>query len=147
MSHDKERSDAAGERLVHNARRLLREGTSELDATTLARLAHARRQALDEYDRRQACTAWPGAGWRSGLAAAALGVLAVALWVGRDGAPPASSPVFLQPPAQNGGGARSADLEMLLTEENFELLEDLDFFEWMEANLEPTEGADAGRSG
>lgn len=147
MSHDRERNDAAGERLVHDARRLLREDTRQLDAATLARLAQARRQALDEYDRRQARAAWPGTGWRSGLAAATLGVLAVALWIGRDGTPPTSAPSVVEPPTQNGAGARSADLEVLLAEENLELLEDLDFFDWLEANLELTNGADAGRSG
>lgn len=147
MSHDRERNDDDAERLVHDARRLLREDTRQLDAASLVRLAHARRQALDEYDRRQARAAWPGTGWRNALAAAALGVLAIALWIGRDGAPPMSAPGVVQPPAQNGAGARSADLEVLLAEENLELLEDLDFFDWLEANLELTNGADAGRSG
>lgn len=86
-------------------------GVEDLDGATRARLARARRRALVESDRRR--------GWREGLAlgglaVAGLAVVAVLLWQ------PPSSPAAVP----------LADVELLASEE-YELVEDLEFYLWL----------------
>ncbi|ROR34318.1 hypothetical protein [Inmirania thermothiophila] len=103
------------EALARRARALL-ETAPGPDAATRARLEAARRRALAAPARRRIAAGW-GAAVAAGLAAAAL-------WLGwpRPGAVPAEA------------------LELVVVDAPPELIEELDFFLW----LEETEGRDAG---
>ena len=120
------------DRLVRDAERLLRQGAEDLDAATLARLHRARQQALAELDRHARRPSWLQPGWRPAAGVAVVAVLAVALWIGRMSGPAAPEPQSAKTPA---GTADSSDLDLVLAEENLEMLEDLEFFDWIEAGM------------
>ena len=92
----------------------LRDSEDELDELTRARLGAARRQALEAAGTKRR---WHRIGWSAGgFATAAVAVLAVVLWTG------------------NGGGpvpALSADDWELLAEGDLQLIEELDFYDWL----------------
>ena len=102
------------------ARRLFDESVDNLDAATLSRLNRGRQAALAE-----AATGpkrwlqWAPAG---GLAAAT--ALAFVLWSGN------SQIAEFEPPAA------VSDMEILLTEDSLEMIEDLEFYSWMEFEVE-----------
>lgn len=124
------------ERFAREARRVLREGADGLDAATLSRLNRARQAALAEYEARRRRPAWLRGAWQPALGAAAVATLAVALWVGRDpGGPPASMVDAQRPEA-------ALDLEVVLADESMEMLEDLEFYDWV--GEEPALLGDAG---
>ena len=117
------------EELQARARALFDDSVETLDAATLSRLNQGRQRALQEI--RVAGPAGQWARWvpAGGLAAAA--VVAVMVWQGtpvEDTAPAAGS---------------AADFEILLSEDSLDMLEDLEFYSWIDtANLEP--GGDVG---
>jgi len=130
MNTRKKAEQNAEERFAAEAGRLLREGEEQLDAATLSRLNRARQAALAELERPPAARGWGGRGWPA-AAVVAVGLLAVALWIGRDPAP-GDGPVP-EPSAP--------DLELVLAEDNLELIEELEFYDWL-----ATSGGDAGFS-
>jgi hypothetical protein len=132
MSVHDERN-GSGERLAHEAGRLLRRSAEELDAATLSRLNRARQNALAEFDRRHAPRAAWREGWRPALSVAAVSALAVALWVGREPANAPSPAGALPPPAIASATSQAVDLELILADENLELIEELEFYDWLEA--------------
>ncbi len=83
----------------------------DLDELTSARLQAIRRRALDENKR-------PALGWLplGGLATAAVALLAVAIWT-------------FAPPVTDG---LPGDPELLAQAEDLELIEELDFYVWLE---------------
>ncbi len=121
------------------ARRVLDHGVENLDGATRSRLNRIRHLALDEADHQSAGRWWP-----AGLAASGA-VLILAVGVGmRSAAPPAPD----SPGAVPGlAGVTRADgpLESntaledlaLLSSAEFELVEDLEFYLWLEDALEP----------
>ncbi len=115
--------------LEAQAKALFDNSVEQLDAATLSRLNQGRQKALQEID-----TAGPAGQWvwwvpAGGLAAAA--VVAVVLW---QGAPVEHS-------APEPGSA--TDFEILLSEDSLDMLEDLEFYSWMDAaNLDS--GSDVG---
>ena len=98
-----------GERLGQQ----LRDSETQLDELTVARLQAARRQALDQATTisRRGRTGWA----LGGFATAAVAVLAIVLW--------------------HGGSMHAPDLPGddwdLLVEGDLQLIEDLDFYDWL----------------
>lgn len=104
------------EKRAERARRLLDESVEHLDAATLSRLNQARQQALEAAEHR-AHVRWAWWGVPAGGVAAAF--LAAVIWWPRpavDGTP--------APPIE--------DMEILVNADSLEMLEDLEFFMWLD---------------
>lgn len=96
-------------------------GAAELDAGTRARLRQARQAALTGLDRPRwsAIPVWVPAG--GAIAVAVLATLLI-----RQGVVPSEIP----------GRAPAEDIEILLSGEDLELYEDLEFYAWLEMQPE-----------
>jgi len=142
MSTDDDNKET-DERLARDAQRLLRRSAEELDAATLARLKRARQTALAGYEQGVRGPSGTRLRWQPALGVAAVcatALIAVGLWVGRAPAPPPG----LAPPPVGAGADPAADLEAVLAEdENLEMIEDLEFYDWLAAQ----ESADPGVTG
>ena len=105
------------------------ESVDKLDGETLSRLNRSRHAALAELERTRLAGHW--ARWvpATGLAAAA--VVAVVIWQGNT--------VDATLPA-NGS---ATDFELLLGEDSLEMIEDLEFYSW----IEPSEFESGGNVG
>lgn len=129
-------------RFAEAATRLLRQSAEELDAATLSRLNRARQAALAELERGSRRPAWVPFGWRPAVAMAAVAVVAVVLSSGRvpltprDASPPA--PVAAETPL--GHVDHAGEIELMLADENLEMLEDLDFYDWLDAGNPADQG-------
>ena len=100
---------------VDKARQLFDNSVEQLDASTLSKLNQSRHLALEKArPRRHPVLRWAPAG---GLAAAA--VVAVVMMQG--------TVVVDTPPAAN-----AADFEILLSEDNLDMLENLEFYSWLD---------------
>ena len=100
--------------LTGRLREQLRAGEEDIDELTAARLQAARRQALDAVGRNHLRHRL---GWSAGgFATAAVAVLAVVLWSGGWEVPVP---------------ALSADDWELLAEGDLQLIEDLEFYDWL----------------
>ena len=115
--------------LERRARELHDEAVEHLDADTLARLAEARRIALDDAASRSKTRISFGKRWAPAAMTAGLGSLAIA-WLLFD-YQRASTDVFVEDELAD-------DIEILLAGENLELLEDLDFYLWL--TMQPDAG-------
>ena len=110
--------------LAVQAKALFDDSVERLDGATLSRLNQGRQKALEEV--RAAGPAGQWARWvpAGGIAAAA--VVAVVVWQG----------VVVEPSAP--AAASAADFEIMLSEDSLDMLEDLEFYSWMDtANLDP----------
>ena len=119
-----ERNDVtAKDAMTEKAKALFDESVDNLDGETRSRLNRSRHAALAELDRgRSVWTQWAPAG---GLAAAA--VVAVILWSGNPAGNDLATPEV------------ATDMEILLTEDSLEMLEDLEFYSWIELSDEKDE--------
>ena len=109
--------------LAVQAKALFDDSVEQLDAATLSRLNQGRHKALQEVHAAGPAGQW--ARWvpAGGLAAAA--VVAVVVWQG--------TPVEHSAPAAGS----AADFEIMLSEESLDMLEDLEFYSWIDtANLD-----------
>jgi hypothetical protein len=109
--------------LTTQAKELFDDSVERLDAATLSRLNQGRQQALQEI--RETGTAGQWARWvpAGGLAAAA--AVAVVVWQGM--------PVEHSAPA----AGTATDFEIMLSEDSLDMLEDLEFYSWIDtANIE-----------
>jgi hypothetical protein len=110
--------------LATQARALFDDSVERLDAATLSRLNQGRQQALQEIRE-----TGPGGQWArwvpaGGVAAAA--VVAVVMWQGM--------PVEHSAPA----AGTATDFEIMMGEDSLEMLEDLEFYSWVDmASLDP----------
>jgi hypothetical protein len=122
MNRQPEGSNSEDAAFVREAGRLLRAGADELDGASRSRLSRARQAALARLDGRR-----PTSSWRPAWAAAAVAVLAIALgqWLQRTDVPAATAPVATGPVAGH-------DMDLLLAGEELEMLQDLEFFAWLE---------------
>lgn len=112
-----ERND--DEKFAEDARRLFDDSVGRLDANTLSNLNRGRHAALAELkvgESRRLRSRWLPL---AGVAAAAV----VAVIVVRG---PTGMDVVIDP-------VTATDFEMLLDEESLEMLEDLEFYSWLEA--------------
>jgi len=114
--------------LEKRAKSVFDESVANLDAETCSKLAQARTRAL-EHGRRP-LQWWPTRGLVPGAVAAAAALAAWMLWQG-----PATAPDGLELAALQ-------DLEILLSDEELEMLEDLDFYTWLDEELQVTETGD-----
>ena len=105
------------EELAAKAKALFDASVEGLDAGTLSQLNRKRHEALEKAAGRRpiAWTQWVPA---TGVAAAA--VVAVAVWNSEPALSPAGAP------------ATASDFEIILEVDDLEMLEDLEFYSWME---------------
>ena len=109
--------------LTVQAKALFDDSVERLDAATLSRLNQGRQQALQATRETGSGGEW--ARWvpAGGLAAAA--VVAVVVWQG--------APVERSAPA----AGTATDFEIMLSEDSLDMLEDLEFYSWIDtANIE-----------
>lgn len=116
-------NDAAQTEFVEQARQHFEQSVDNLDAATRSRLNRGRQAALAELG--------PGKQiwWRSKVATVvAAGAFVAILMVRGDPSPDALTPMNL-----------SADIEILFTEDSFEMLQDLEFYSWIDLGEETDE--------
>ena len=116
------RPDAGDEAFVRQLKSVLDAGNAHLDGHVRSRLTRARHAALEQA--RPAPAFWARQ-WAPAAGVAAAAVLAVLLWPGAR----QSSTIDAQVVDEAGPN----DLEIVFAEENLDLLEDLDFYEWVDA--------------
>jgi hypothetical protein len=112
-----ERDDTAADtEFAQQAKQLFDDSVEGLDAATCSRLNRSRQAALAELAKgRPVWVQWAPA---AGVAAAA--VVAVVLWTGN------------QAPDELTPAASASDFEILLTEDSLEMLEELEFYSWID---------------
>lgn len=118
------------------ARSLLDESAQALDAATLSRLNRARQAALAQRTPRR------HAAWMflpAGLAGACALLLAVGLWQGRR-APTAMPAQAAVAASANGGVVNAGDLDMIASGDDLEMMQDLDFYAWLDAQDQDNNG-------
>lgn len=105
-------------RLAERARTLFDKSVDDLDAATVSQLNRNRHDALARARRRRMVFGWPALLPASAVAAAA--VVAVLISTGDGNG--------LQPVQSEA----ATDLELLLENEELEMLEDLEFYSWID---------------
>jgi hypothetical protein len=123
----KERNNiTANDAFVDKARQLFDESVENLDGETRSKLNRGRQAALAEIQgANRRWVQWAPAG---GLAVAAVAALVV--WTGSSQIELMESPDV------------ASDMEILLTEDSFEMLEDLEFYSWIEFDGETVEASE-----
>ncbi|HST28005.1 MAG TPA: DUF3619 family protein [Rudaea sp.] len=118
------------------ARSLLDESAQALDAATLSRLNRARQAALAQRaPRRRAAWVFLPAG----LAGACALLLAVGVWHGRRA--PTAMPAQAEVAASaNGSAVNAGDLDMIASADDMEMMQDLDFYAWLDAQDQDNNG-------
>ena len=111
------------DRLAEQAAKMLRESADGLDAATLSRLNRARQAALAEWDRTTASSSWFPERWHSSVAVATVAFVAIGIGTLRG-------PLWV--PESIANHEQVSDVDVLLADENLEMLDDLDFYDWME---------------
>ncbi len=107
---------------------LFARSVAALDGRTRSKLTQARYRALDELVER-ARPAWSRS-WLPAGAAAAVALLSLMLWQGQ-----------MEPLTEGGFDVTAvADLEILLSQEELDMLEELEFYAWLEEQVELTSG-------
>jgi len=105
---------------------LFDKSVAELDAETRSKLTQARYRALDE--RSVPAMRVGGRAWLPAGAVAAVAVLSVMLWQGQIAS--VSDPSF--------DVAAVTDLEILMGEEELEMIQELEFYAWLEEQTDLT---------
>ena len=104
--------------LAERARELFDESVDKLDAATLSKLNQGRQAALEELSSRRRHAQWIRWMPATGVAAAAVVAVVIVSGPGPDG-PPETQVVD--------------DFEILISEDNLDMIEDLEFYAWLEA--------------
>ncbi|MGE5168535.1 MAG: DUF3619 family protein [Deltaproteobacteria bacterium] len=117
------------------ARSLLDESAQALDAPTLSRLNRARQAALAQRaPRRRAAWVFLPAG----LAGACALLLAVGVWHGRRA--PTAMPAQAATAGANHSAVNAGDLDMIASGDDMEMVQDLDFYAWLDAQDQDNNG-------
>jgi hypothetical protein len=127
---------AADEAFVKQAGRMLRDGAQALDASTRSRLNRTRQKALLELRERSRMRLWIADQWVPAFGAAMVALLVAGLWfgVGLQTGRETNSRQTTVAPTDPG---ELLDLDMLLADESLEMIEELEFYLWMDAELTP----------
>jgi hypothetical protein len=127
---------AADEHFVEQAGRMLRDGAQALDASTRSRLNQNRQKALLELRERSPMRRWIADQWVPAVGAAMVALLVAGLWfgVGLQTGRETNSRQTTVAPTDPG---ELLDLDMLLADESLEMIEELEFYLWMDAELTP----------
>ena len=115
--------------LAEQAKALFDDSVEQLDAATLSRLNQGRQQALQEIRDTGSGGEW--ARWVPAGGVAAAAVVAVVVWQG--------VPVEHSAPA----AGTATDFEIMLSEDSLDMLEDLEFYSWIDA-ANPDPDSDVG---
>jgi len=132
------------ELFARKAKVMFEQSVDSLDGQTRSRLNQSRQAALAELDSSTVSLVSPGrwTHWAPAAGVAAVAVAAVLLWSGNLTFDTGIGPID---PIES---AVPGDFELLMTEESFDMLQDLDFYSWVEIDAEidvdPGEDADVG---
>ncbi len=117
-------------RLEERAKELFDQSVGRIDGHTRSKLAQARNRALEHANSKRGSAWWSGAAsWVPAGAVAASAFAAWLLWQG----------VAISPQAVDL--AALSDLEILLADEELEMLEELEFYAWLQEQPEFAEPA------
>jgi len=108
----------AQEQFAGKAKQLFDGSVEQLDAATLSRLNQGRHAALEELQRSRPSAVWVR--WLPATGVAAAAIVTVIVMRGPSVDMPVEADV-------------AADFEILLEGESLEMLEDLEFYSWLEA--------------
>ena len=139
MSNPKDKMDESKDDLfAQKAGALFRESADSLDGQAQSRLNRARQVALAELDS-GAATLNRWTQWAPAAGAAAVAVVAVVLLTGNPEIDPTVNP---------GTEQLAGDFELLMAADSFDMLQDLEFYSWIDIDAElegeSTIGADVG---
>ena len=125
-------SNTDDDRFVEKAKSLFDQSADGLDGATRSRLNQGRQEALTELQSRATrfgqWTRWVPAG-----AVAAVAAVAVVLWNGN-------------PEVDSLATAAISDFEILLDDDSFEMLQELEFYSWLDIEAEFERDEDLGRN-
>ena len=139
MSKEKDRKDLNEEDLfTQSAKAMFDESVDSLDGQAQSRLNRSRQAALAELDRSAAeLNRWKQ--WVPVAGAAAVATVAVVLLSGNPEVDQVVNPDASQP---------VGDFELLMAEDSFDMLLDLEFYSWVEIDAavegDPGNGSDVG---
>lgn len=114
------------ELFVQQAKAVFEQSVDGLDGQARSRLNKSRQMALAELDS-GAVSLGRWMHWAPAAGVAAVAVAAVVLW---NGNPQLNAGIESIEPAMSG------DLELLMAEESFDMLQDLEFYSWVEIDAE-----------
>ena len=112
--------------IVDKAKALFDDSVDSIDAATLSRLNQSRHRALVELEREGSIKPWLR--WLPATGVAATAILAVIVMRGPEGVDVITEQVTV------------FDFEMLLEEDSLDMLEELEFYLWLEATDLETNG-------
>ena len=104
------------ERFAHKAKELFDDSVERLDAATLSQLNQRRQAALAEVSSKDSGVRWGR--WLPAAGITAAAVVAVVMMQGQPGVDPSDDAV--------------TDFEILISEDNLEMIEELEFYAWLE---------------
>jgi hypothetical protein len=111
--------------LENKARALFEDSVERLDAHTRSKLTQARNRALDEVKKGTAYRRWI---WAPAGGVALVAIVAVVLSSGGLRSAGEAGPAVLE------------DIDIVADSENFEMLEDVEFYMWLEDAADPHSG-------
>ena len=118
--HDDKAENSKDEAFIARAGQLFDDSVQDLDGQTRSRLNRSRQKALDAAAAKPLLGGWQT--WVPAGATAAIAVAAIVMWNGQQ------TPDALSPPAM------ATDFEILMEEDSLEMLEDLEFYSWMDSD-------------
>lgn len=125
---------SSDEDFVEQAGRMLRDGAQALDANTRSRLNRTRQKALLELREHSRMRRWIADQSVPAFGAAVVALLVAGLWFGVGMQTPSelnSQPITVTP----ADSADLLDLDVLLADESLEMIEELEFYLWMDAEF------------
>ena len=137
MSNPDDRKNPAEDDLfIQKARAIFDDSVDSLDGEAQSRLNRSRQAALAELDSGTVSLGrWTQ--WAPAAGAAAVAVVAVVMLNGNPSVEQVISQTATQP---------ASDFELLMAEDSFDMLQDLEFYSWIDidAEVEAGKGADVG---